>query len=103
MSEGQGKSVLGEIIDELVNYTVVHFRTEERILKIVNYPEFSGHQKEHADFVQKVSDFQKGFARGQLGLTVEVMNFLCDWVRIHIKKNDKKYAQFLDTHGLRTS
>lgn len=103
MSEGKGKNVLGKIIDELVNYTIVHFRTEERILKIVNYPEFSGHQREHADFVQKVSDFQKEFARGQLGLTVEVMNFLCDWVRIHIKKNDKKYAQFLDTHGLRAS
>ncbi|MCL7488500.1 MAG: bacteriohemerythrin [Desulfobulbaceae bacterium] len=103
MSEGQGKTVLGKIIDELVDYTKIHFRTEERVLKLVDYPELEKHQAEHADFVQKVTDFQKGFDRGQLGLTVEVMNFLCDWVRNHIKKNDKQYALYIDEHGLRPS
>ena len=100
MANAKGKDVLAAIIDDLVSYTQEHFQAEERIMELVNYPELTMHQSEHAAFIEKVTDFQIKFDRGQLGLTIEVMNFLCDWVRNHIKKSDKKYAEFIGENGL---
>lgn len=102
MADGKGRSVIGKIIDRLVDYTQVHFRTEERIFTLIDYPETKRHLKEHADFVQKITVFHDGFRNGRLGLTVEVMNFLCDWARNHIKKSDKEYAAYLNEQGLRS-
>lgn len=101
MSDGKGKEFLQKILAELIRYTKDHFQAEERIFRIVDYPESEEHKREHDTFVQKVTDFQVDFDRGRLGLTVEVLNFLCDWVRNHIKQSDKKYAQYIDASGLR--
>lgn len=90
---------MGGIIDRLVDYTRIHFRAEERIFKLIDYPETASHVREHADFVQKISEFQNGFTTGNLGLTVEVMNFLCDWARNLIKNSDKKYAAYIADRG----
>ena len=101
MADGEGKKVLAKIIQELVYYTKVHFQTEERILQLIDYHKLKEHKRQHREFVDKVTEFQTNFDRGQLGLTVEVMNYLCEWVRNHIKKSDKQYAQFIDENELR--
>lgn len=99
MADGRGRTVIGTIIDKLVDYTKVHFRTEERIFTLVEYPETKSHVKEHADFIRKIMEFRDGFKSGRIGLTVEVMNFLCDWARNHIKKSDKHYAAYIADQG----
>lgn len=97
MGMGQGRKALGKIINELNDYTVIHFGTEEKIFDIVNYPEAASHKKEHAEFVRKVSEFKEEFEQGTLCLTVVVLNFLCDWLKDHIKKCDKQYISYLNS------
>jgi len=101
MGQGKGKDALGMIIKRLVDYTVVHFKAEETCFDKFGYPEKDSHKKEHIDFVKKVSDFKEGFEKGKLGLSLEVMHFLCNWLQNHIKKTDKKYSQFFNEKGLK--
>jgi len=39
-------------------------------------------------------------ADNKLGITLEVMNFLKDWLSHHILSVDKKYAPFLNEKGI---
>jgi hemerythrin len=51
--------------------------------------------------VKKVTEFRSGLESGKLSLSLEVMNFLSDWLKNHIKVVDKKYASFFNEKGLK--
>ncbi len=100
MLKKETKNVLGSIIQELANYTVEHFATEEKYFDKFGYPETEQHKKEHKEFVQQVVDFQKGFESGKILLSMKIMKFLKDWLVNHIMGTDHKYVEFFNEHGL---
>jgi hemerythrin len=101
MKEGRGKDLVSSTVNGLIQYTASHFKTEEDFFSRFGYPEKTSHVKEHNDFVKKVTEFQKGLESGQLALSVQVMNFLSDWLQSHILGVDKKYAPFFAFKGLK--
>lgn len=101
MAKGKGKEAIGKIINELITYATTHFATEEKYFDMFKYPGALVHKKEHADFVKKVGEFQDGFSKGSLSLTIEVMRFLKDWLTKHILGSDKKYGPFFNEKGLK--
>ena len=100
MADGHGKDALNEILDGLLDYTLSHFQTEEKIFMLINYPETESHKKEHLDFVQQITKFKEELSKRKLGLSIDVLNYLCDWLKIHITKSDKSYAQFIDEQDM---
>lgn len=100
MSQGKSKDVLGKTVEGLIGYTAEHFKTEEKYSAKFGYPEADSHEKEHLAFVQKVSDVKARFDQGEITISVEIMNFLSDWIRKHIKGTDKAYSQFFNENGL---
>jgi hemerythrin len=100
MKLGKGKDVLGKIVNGLIGYTTIHFKTEEDYFRQFGYPQADSHKKEHIVFVGKVSEFKDGFEKGKLSLSIEILNFLSDWLQNHIKGTDKKYSQFFNGKGL---
>ena len=100
MRAGQGKQALEGTLQELAAYTVYHFQNEERYMQQFSYPGYLRHKAEHAAFVKKVTDFQKDFSHNRLGLTVDLMNFLKDWVNNHIRETDKQYSALFNEKGL---
>ena len=95
MSAGKGKAALARILDRLVQYTVVHFAHEERLMRQNEYPDLAKHQVEHAALTQKVSQFQQDFQAGHVTMTVQLLHFLKDWLEHHIQGSDKAYAPHL--------
>ena len=92
---GKAHYIVEKIIDDLFQYTIFHFGTEERLLQRINFPYFSAHLQEHKKFIERVEAFKNGISRSETVLTYEVMNFLRDWLQTHILGSDKKYAPFL--------
>ncbi len=101
MRQGKGKDVLGKTISSLSSYTVIHFKTEERYFEQFEYPDAASHRQKHDSFVRKISDFREAFEKGRLGVSIEVMNFLRDWLKHHIMETDKKYSAFFNERGLK--
>jgi hemerythrin len=100
MSEKKEQAVLGMILDELVNYTVYHFETEEKLFQKYDYPEYLQHKGEHDKMRQQVADVHKRFNAGELLLNADVLNLLRTWLSQHILHTDKKYSDFLNNHGV---
>jgi hemerythrin len=91
MRNGKGKETLEKILDDLVKYTKEHFLTEEAMMKKANYPGFVTHKLEHDKLTKKAITLQKSYIEGKAPLTMDILNFLKDWLTNHIEGIDKKY------------
>lgn len=100
MVEGRGKETLGKILANLIKYTQNHFATEERLLQLHGYPDYTSHKAEHDHLTTKVLGFQTRFQANEVGLTLDVMEFLKDWLSHHILGSDQKYSPFLNAQGV---
>jgi hemerythrin-like metal-binding protein len=90
MMSGKGKATVGLILGKLVAYTKEHFGREEIFWKSRGYVELEAHQKRHADLLKTVDKFKTDFDKGSNGLSVDVMNFLREWLNNHIMKSDQE-------------
>ena len=100
VEKGEDDDILGEIIGRLFDYTLLHFNTEERIFALINFPDAEHHKQEHAEFIEKISQFKDDFLDDRLDLPLGMINFLCNWLQNHIKKNDMKIGEYMNNNGL---
>jgi hemerythrin-like metal-binding protein len=100
MSAGKGKAAVSQTLDRLVQYTKVHFAHEERLMSSHGYPDLAAHLAQHRGLTQKVMDFQADFEKGKALMTVQILQFLNDWLRHHIAESDKKYAPFMKERAI---
>jgi len=79
-----------ELLDDLKEYTVFHFRTEEEYMLSIGYKKFLSHKVEHDVFIDKVNkvDFnqievdQNQYIKG-------ILEFIVEWIVQHILQKDK--------------
>jgi hemerythrin len=101
LSTGRGREALQGILDGLAEYAVYHFATEENLFETHDFPATAVHKTQHADFVERVSAFTERHARGEGSLSIDVLNFLADWLTAHIQGSDKEFGRFLNERGAR--
>jgi hemerythrin len=100
MLGAQGKDKVGQVLLNLIKYTQVHFAMEEKLMQSHGYTDFPAHKAEHDQLASTVLEFQRKFLSNEVGLTVEMMDFLKDWLSKHILDSDKKYGPFLNAKGV---
>jgi hemerythrin-like metal-binding protein len=96
MQAGQARDVCGRILDELIQYTRVHFATEERLMAQHGYAQAATHKAQHASLVQEVVQFKSRFDAGSIALSVSLFKFLKDWLSNHILQSDKTLVAALN-------
>ena len=101
MSRREGKAVLADILNEVVNYTKTHLAYEEALFEKYGYPEKETHKNIHNKLTQQVLNYQNDYNEGKSVITIEVMNFLKNWLIDHITNTDKKYTEFFNSKGLK--
>ncbi|MEJ5300177.1 MAG: bacteriohemerythrin, partial [Thermodesulforhabdaceae bacterium] len=103
MATGRGKDVLDRILSGLVDYTDKHFQREEYYMEKANYPDLANHREVHRRLMEKVHEMANRYKAGEIGLGIELLNFLGDWLKKHILGADKKYVPYLTGMDLRDS
>jgi hemerythrin len=98
--KGKEQEVLGDVFEELINYTKYHFSAEERRMKQFSYIGYLEHKREHDDLTGKVLSLKDKYDKGESGVAGEVGSFLKNWLTNHILGTDKKYTAFFNSQGL---
>jgi len=96
MQVGKGGIEAGNIITEMIDYSVMHFAAEEELMKKIHYVELNAHMKEHNAFMIKAADFQNQIDSGSFTLSMDIITFLRDWLTDHILVNDKAYSKVIN-------
>ena len=94
MSESRGQQALSGILGELIDYTDYHFAAEEAAFDEHGYPDAGPHKEAHAALLEKARALKEQYDAGATMMSLEVIEFLKDWVTEHIKGEDKKYSAF---------
>jgi len=84
-------------IDELLNYVVVHFTNEQKIMEESKYPGFADHLKLHEGFSQTVGEFiaADNWNEERVG---ELRKFLNKWLIGHIMTHDLRFGKWYRAH-----
>jgi hemerythrin len=101
MRQGKGKDVLSTTMRQLLDYTVTHFRGEEKAMQQHGYPGYELQRAQHDEFVGKVTGLKEDYEKGNTSISVSVLNYLNTWISDHIKKIDSEYGQFFNEKGLK--
>ncbi|CCQ74737.1 bacteriohemerythrin [Magnetospira sp. QH-2] len=94
---GGDQGVLAKTLDELLDYVRYHFEAEERLMKLADYPNIEAHQELHKTMGAKVAEKHAELVESGLDEkgSLELMNFLSDWLIRHILREDMKYKPYL--------
>jgi hemerythrin len=91
----KGQRTIPHILDELAEYVVLHFASEEKVMKEFNYPGIDEHVREHREFTKRVTVYMQLYDQDRELNPKELLDFLCDWLRNHITVNDKAIAKHI--------
>lgn len=93
--QDKGQEEVGRLLDELIDYTQYHFTAEEELMRNIAYPDTDRHLREHFSFINQVHTFAKEAREGKQYLTVEVFDFIRNWLLEHILTVDTAMGQFM--------
>lgn len=97
---GEDKKKGNEILNKLIEFTRVHFTTEEKYFKKCKYPKSEEHIVEHVELIEKVLKFKRDYEIGKCNCE-EFLGFLKDWLENHLKVMDMKYVDNFQKCGLK--
>ena len=93
------KEVTPDVLANLEDYARFHFGYEEKIFNQIGYEFAEEHIAEHRAFSEKIEQFKEGIAKGH-NVIFSITNYLRDWLRTHIQKEDRKYASEFQKLGI---
>jgi len=99
MREKRSQSAMLSIVRGLGEYVVTHFGYEEKLFAKHGYPDIDAHKEVHRNFVAKVQEFESALSSGKATVSMDVLQFLKDWLVEHIMGTDKQYSEFLVEKG----
>jgi len=90
---------VADVISELRDYALLHFRTEEAYMQEVNYPGLAAQRKEHNRFITDVIRLEADLMKGLSMPAIKIRNFMHDWYRDHIMTLDKPFSDFYNKNN----
>jgi hemerythrin-like metal-binding protein len=101
MMKGQARAVAGKLLHTLVDYTRDHFAAEEAMMEVAKYPALPVHRLKHKELTKQVEEYVARFEKGDITLSVQLLDFLSNWLTTHIQGDDQKYGPCLNECGIR--
>lgn len=87
------------VLNELVEFTRIHFSTEEKYFEKFNYEGKDEHIQEHLKLIESVLKFKDKFDEGSCEYE-KFLIFLNEWVVKHLVEMDQKYVKCFKENGL---
>ncbi|MFC1608626.1 bacteriohemerythrin [Patescibacteria group bacterium] len=101
INERKTREKLESILNDLIDFSDLHFSTEEKYFEQFNYKDSEEHIEEHRNFTAKVLDLQKRYKNNEFEISLELIDFLEDWLLNHLIDLDGKYVKCFTSHGLK--
>ncbi len=91
----QGECFEREALDELVKYTRIHFKREEKMMLEYGYPAYEHHKQLHDEMTNEVLIHVERFKNEGHAALVDIAPILGKWLTDHICIEDQAYAKFI--------
>jgi len=89
------------VLDTLLDHVVTHFTTEEDLMEREHYPDalVDEHVAQHRELTGSVRQKVLEFRTGQLTTTDELVEFMREWVTVHVRQHDRALIDYMRARG----
>ena len=95
IAEGRDRDQVGELLDQLVEYTSVHFMSEQLVMRLYAYPAYQAHLEEHDALMEQLENLRSRFRQGGDQDLSAMVESLRQWLRRHMTNHDRPWDRFL--------
>jgi hemerythrin len=89
----------GRLLEQLLDYSRVHFAAEELMMRLHAYPGHGEHEAEHGRLLEQLEEIRKAWAAGQVQPTKELVTALRHWLAEHVQTFDRGLGLHLGNLG----
>jgi len=90
-TKDQKHKMVGNVLNELIDYTISHFAFEESLMEDAQYKFFHAHKRIHELLIKRAGEYKERFLAGE-DIADELHDVLTRWLFNHIRNDDKAYA-----------
>jgi hemerythrin-like metal-binding protein len=97
---GECREQISEVLDRLIEFTRMHFSSEEQLMERYSYPDLATHRAAHQRILAQILQSSH---RVQHGEQIQMRPLLCmlrESYTDHIEDMDQKYGPWLNEHGV---
>ena len=99
---GHSQERLGAVLDRLEIYVIKHFRCEQTLLELTNYPDAALHKQMHDNLTKQFGKIRKQYhGSASEELSVVTLDFLMMWLINHIMGDDKECGKHLVSNDIK--
>ncbi|HEY1985273.1 MAG TPA: hemerythrin family protein [Terracidiphilus sp.] len=98
--QGSGPDKVSEGLNRLIEFTRMHFSSEESLLEQSGYPEMAEHRRAHQHLLHQIEETAHLTQVNDELHTRSLLLFLRDWYTGHVETLDNQYGAWLNEHGI---
>ena len=87
----QKQEAVGNVVSEMIDYTISHFAFEESLMEDARYKFFNAHKRIHELLIKRAGEYQVRWQSGE-DIADELYDVLHRWLFNHIRNDDRAFA-----------
>ena len=101
VQQGRPRGDVDQILDRLIDFSKVHFSSEQLLMRLYEYPSYEQHSDEHDDTVDRLQAIRRLYLAGDIELTSRNADALAEKLVDHMRVADRGLGSFLRQFGVR--
>lgn len=97
---GSSREEVTQLLNQLIDFTRMHFTSEEQLMESYNYPGFVEHREEHQRLLVQLQESALKMQHSPSMHMRPLLAFVRDSYREHIEGADKEYGPWLNERGV---
>lgn len=95
IQRGGDLSPMKYILEQFIEFSDMHFLSEQLVMRLHGYPGYEPHLEEHTRLMKKVREIRANLLKGENQPSLELVRELKDWLMTHIATEDVAFGAFL--------
>ena len=97
---GADRARITSLLNEVIEFSRMHFASEEQLLQRFGFPGFEEHREEHSRLISHLLQSAGSFERGEPVAMRSLLKFLRNWFLDHLVEYDRRYGPWMNEHGV---
>jgi hemerythrin len=93
-------ALVAKTLTQLVDFTSVHFLSEELMMRLYAYPQHDAHKAEHGRLTDQVAEIRRAVEAGESKAALATIDGLHKWLTGHIRTMDQGFALWCAKNGI---
>ena len=95
IQRGGDLSPMKYILEQFIEFSDMHFLSEQLVMRLHSYPAYETHLEEHTRLMKKVREIKEKVFHGEAAPSLLLVRELRDWLLTHIATEDAAFGDYL--------